>query len=133
MAGLWPCLLASPAYVSTPSKPRSVADFWAAVLRWDVVEESDAGISLASPTRDQPTLDILPVPETKQMKNRLHLDLRADGTSFDAEVNRLESLGARRVDVGQGPDVTWVVFADPEGNEFCLLRRTVQEVMAESS
>jgi hypothetical protein len=42
----------------------------------------------------------------------------------------LEGLGARRVDVGQGPDVTWVVFADPEGNEFCLLRRTVQELMA---
>ena len=43
----------------------------------------------------------------------------------------LEGVGARRVDIGQGPDVTWVVFADPEGNEFCLLRRTVQEVMAE--
>jgi hypothetical protein len=71
------------------------------------------------------------VPEVKQVKNRLHLDLRADGTSFDAEVDRLEALGARRVDVGQGPDVTWVVYADPEGNEFCLLRRTVQEVMEE--
>ncbi len=69
-------------------EPRPVADFWAAVLRWDVV-------------------------------------------SFDAELDRLEALGARRVDVGQGPDVTWVVFADPEGNEFCLLRRTVQEVTEE--
>jgi hypothetical protein len=105
--------------------------FWAAVLGWDVVEDSDEGISLVSPGRDLPTLDILPVPEAKQTKNRLHLDLRADGTSFEAEVDRLEGLGARRVDVGQGPDVSWVVFADLEGNEFCLLRRTMQEVMAE--
>ena len=114
-------------------EPRPVAEFWAAVLGWDVVEDSDGGISLASLGRDLPTVDILPVPEAKQMKNRLHLDLRADGTSFDAEVDRLEGLGARRVDVGQGPDVSWVVFVDPAGNEFRLLRRTVQEVMAEPS
>ena len=111
--------------------PRPVADFWAAVLGWEVVEDGDEGISLASPGRDLPNFDILPVPEAKQVKNRLHLDLRADGTSFDAEDVRLEGLGARRVDVGQGPEVTWVVFADPEGNEFCLLRRTMQEVMAQ--
>ena len=114
-------------------EPRPVAEFWADVLGWDVVEDSDGGISLASLGRDLPTVDILPVPEAKQMKNRLHLDLRADGTSFDAEVDRLEGLGARRVDVGQGPDVSWVVFVDLAGNEFCLLRRTVQEVMAEPS
>ncbi len=114
-------------------EPRPVAEFWAAVLGWDVVEDSDEGISLASLGRDLPTVDILPVPEAKQMKNRLHLDLRADGTSFDAEVDRLEGLGARRVDVGQGPDVSWVVFVDLAGNAFCLLRRTVQEVMAEPS
>jgi predicted enzyme related to lactoylglutathione lyase len=112
-------------------EPRHVADFWAAVLGWEVVEDSGEGISLASPGRDQPTLDILPVPEAKQVKNRLHLDLRADHTSFDAELDRIEGLGARRVNIGQGPDVTRVVFADPEGNEFCLLRRTVQEVAAE--
>lgn len=110
--------------------PRPVADFWGAVLGWEVVEEDDEGISLASPSRELPTLDILTVPEAKQVKNRLHLDLRADGTTFEDEAGRLESLGARRVDVGQGPDVTWIVFADPEGNEFCLLRRTVQEMEA---
>ena len=52
------------------------------------------------------------------MKNRLHLDLRPDDQA--AEIARFEALGARRVDVGQG-DVTWVVLADPEGNEFCIL------------
>jgi predicted enzyme related to lactoylglutathione lyase len=113
--------------------PRPVAAFWAAVLGWEVVEDGDQGISLASPGTDQPTLDILPVPEPKHVKNRLHLDLRADGSSFEAEIARLEGLGARRADVGQGPDVTWVVLADPEGNEFCLLRHTVQEVMARST
>ncbi len=113
--------------------PRAVAGFWAAVLGWGVVEDGEEGISLASPGGGLPTLDILPVPEAKQVKNRLHLDLRADGTTFAAEVDRLEGLGARRVDVGQGPDVTWVVFADPEGNEFCLLRRTVEEVLAKPS
>jgi hypothetical protein len=112
--------------------PRPVADFWAAVLGWVVIEEGEEGISLASPGADLPTLDILSVPDTKRVKNRLHLDLRADHSTFDAELDRLEGLGARRVDVGQGPDVSWVVFADPEGNEFCLLRRTVQEAMAES-
>jgi hypothetical protein len=111
-------------------EPRPVAEFWAAALGCEVVEDSEEGISLALPGREL-RLDILPVPEAKQVKNRVHLDLRADQTSFDSEVGRLEGLGARRVDVGQGPDVTWIVFADPEGNEFCLLRRTVQEVMAE--
>jgi len=111
--------------------PRAVAGFWTAVLGWEVVEDSNEGISLAAPNRDFPLLDILPVPESKQVKNRLHLDLRADRSSFVAEIDRLEGLGAQRVDIGQGPDVTWVVFADPEGNEFCLLRRTVQEVTEE--
>jgi catechol 2,3-dioxygenase-like lactoylglutathione lyase family enzyme len=108
--------------------PRTVAGFWTAVLGWEVVEDGDEGISLASPSRGFPLLDILPVAEAKQVKNRLHLDLRADRSSFRAEIERLEGLGAQRVDIGQGPDVTWVVFADPEGNEFCLLRRTMQEV-----
>ena len=82
-------------------------------------------------TGDFPQLDILAAPESNQVKGRLHVDVRADRSSFQAELQRLEDLGARRVDIGQGPDVTRVVFADPEGNEFCLLRRTMQEVMEE--
>ncbi len=54
----------------------------------------------------------------RSCKNRLHIDLRPDDQ--DAEVARLVALGAQRVDVGQG-DVGWVVLADPEGNEFCVL------------
>lgn len=60
------------------------------------------------------------VPEEKAGKNRLHIDLVSDDR--DAEVARPIALGARRVDVGQEPDATWVVLADPEGNEFCVLR-----------
>ena len=67
-----------------------------------------------------PCLLFIKAPDAKSAKNRLHLDLRPDDR--DAEVARLEALGAKRVDIGQGPDVTWVVMADPDGNEFCVLR-----------
>jgi hypothetical protein len=110
--------------------PWSLAEFWTAALGWVVVEQDEAGVSLAAPGTTMPTLDIFEVPETKTSKNRLHLDLRADGNSTAAELDRLLGLGATRVDVGQGQVVTWVVMADPEGNEFCLLQRTVQEVEA---
>ena len=58
-------------------------------------------------------------PEGKTVKNRLHLDLRPSDQS--AEVARLEALGARQVSIGQG-DVSWVVMADPDGNEFDVLQ-----------
>ena len=62
------------------------------------------------------------VDEPKAVKNRLHLDL-APHTSDDrdAEIARLKALGATEVDVGQGPEATWTVLADPQGNEFCVL------------
>jgi hypothetical protein len=63
---------------------------------------------------------LVKVPDTKTVKNRLHIDLRPEDQA--AEGARLETLGARRVSVGQGGDVTWVVPADPEGNELCGLR-----------
>jgi predicted enzyme related to lactoylglutathione lyase len=108
-------------------KPRVVADFWCEVLGWQVTDEDDTLVSITPPDGSWPTIDVVKVPENKSVKNRLHLDLRADGNSTEDELERLLALGARRTDVGQGPDVTWVVLSDPEGNEFCLLRRTVQE------
>ena len=77
-----------------------------------------------------PTFDLIKVPEAKEVKNRLHIDFRADGVSTAEELDRLLGLGATRFDIGQEPDVTWVVLADPAGNEFCLLQQTVQEVEA---
>ncbi|MGQ0778434.1 MAG: VOC family protein [Pseudonocardiales bacterium] len=108
--------------------PTLVADFWCRVLCWRVVEASDEGVSIAPLDGGWPTIDVLPVPERKTVKNRLHLDLRADGVSTEAELERLLELGAHPVDVGQGPDVSWVVLADPEGNEFCLLSHAVQDL-----
>jgi catechol-2,3-dioxygenase len=110
------------------AQPRVVADFWCAVLGWQVAETDDDIVSIGAPDGSWPTIDLVAVPEGKTVKNRLHLDLRADGRSTKAELDRLLELGARHADVGQGPDVSWVVLADPEGNEFCLLLRTVQEV-----
>lgn len=107
--------------------PRKVADFWAAALGWQITDEDDDGVSIAPSTGAWPTIDVFAVPESKSVKNRLHLDIRADGTSTDEEVKRLLQLGARLADVGQSPDSTWTVLADPEGNEFCVLSRTVQD------
>jgi hypothetical protein len=67
-----------------------------------------------------PTLTFAYVPESKTVKNRLHLDVSPTDREQDEEVRRLLGLGARHADVGQG-DVDWVVLADPEGNEFCVL------------
>ena len=109
-------------------RPRMVADFWCAVLGWHIVEEDSDIISIAPQDQSWPSIDVIAVPEGKTVKNRLHFDLRADGVSTAEELERLLALGARRVDVGQGPDVSWVVLGDPEGNEFCLLSRTVQDL-----
>jgi hypothetical protein len=63
------------------------------------------------------------VPEAKQVKNRIHFDLRPRDTTRDEELARLRGLGATEVDDLRRPDGTgWVVLADPEGNEFCILR-----------
>ena len=110
------------------TRPRVVADFWCAVLDWHIVEEDSDIISIAPQDKSWPSIDVIAVPEGKTVKNRLHFDLRADGVSTAEELERLLALGARRVDVGQGPDVSWVVLGDPEGNEFCLLSRTVQDL-----
>ena len=113
------------------TRPRVVADFWCAVLNWHIVEEDSDIISIAPHDRSWPSIDVIAVPEGKTVKNRLHFDLRADGVSTAEELERLLALGARPVDVGQGPDVSWVVLGDPEGNEFCLLSRSVQDVEAQ--
>lgn len=100
---------------------RRMAEFWTQALDYRIAEEEDFFISLASSDGSGPPIYILPVPEAKSVKNRLHLDLHAVGCTQEEEVERLLALGAVRADVGQGPEVPWVVLADPEGNEFCIL------------
>jgi len=92
--------------------------WWADALGWDIIDESDDGIELRDPHGSGPTLYFGNVPESKTVKNRLHLDFVPDDQ--DAEVARLIAMGARRADIGQG-ETPWVVLADPEGNEFCVL------------
>ncbi|MHA7306377.1 VOC family protein [Arthrobacter sp. TMN-49] len=118
------------------TRPAETAQFWAEALGWRIVEDDDDdGDEVAlQPPVGSPEAGVLPdilflrVPETKSVKNRLHLDLRPDNQA--AEVARLEALGARTVDIGQGADVTWVVMADPEGNEFCVLRTLTDAELA---
>jgi hypothetical protein len=103
--------------------PRRVAEFWGAVLGWDVQQQADAfWMSESGAPFPDLLLVFVPVPETKAVKNRIHLDVSPVGCDRDEEVARLEGLGAVRVDVGQG-DQKWVVLADPEANEFCVLGR----------
>jgi hypothetical protein len=104
--------------------PRTIALFWQAALGWRRTYDSDDEVVLEPPEGSPedgvvPDLLFLKVPEAKVVKNRLHLDLRP--LDQDAEVARLEALGARRASVGQG-EVSWVVMADPDGNEFDVLR-----------
>ena len=104
------------------AEPARLAAFWAAVLGYTVRDSQPDGVEIGDPAGGTPTLVFIPVPEPKLIKNRVHLDVNPTGHDQAAELARLLALGARKVDVGQGPDVTWIVLADPEGNEFCLLR-----------
>ena len=98
----------------------ALASWWSSVLGWptEPSDDDDGDVALRAPAGAGPDWLFLPVPEGKVAKNRIHLDLTPDDQ--DAEVDRVVGLGARRVDIGQG-DQTWVVLADPEGNEFCIL------------
>ena len=105
--------------------PAPLGRWWADLLGWRITYEIDDELVLEPPEgspEDGVSPDLLfgRVPESKHIKNRLHIDLRPDDQ--EREVARAEALGATRVDVGQTDDVTWVVLADPEGNEFCILR-----------
>jgi hypothetical protein len=98
--------------------PRALGRWWAEALGWEVVTDVPEEFEIR-PEKDRlPGLLFVPVPEAKTVKNRLHLDFRPDDQQ--AEVARLLALGARHADVGQGEE-PWVVLADPEGNEFCVL------------
>lgn len=104
--------------------PARVAEFWAAVLDYKVIYSAPDEVVIGRDEHTYPELAFAPVPESKTVKNRLHIDLNPDDQA--AEVERLLALGATRVDIGQG-DVSWVVLADPEGNEFCVLRARDQD------
>jgi hypothetical protein len=102
-----------------------LARFWCEVLGYSIAGREDDWVEISGP--EGPSLIFAEVPETKTIKNRIHIDLNPVDRDRDAEVSRLVELGATHADVGQG-DVDWVVLADPEGNEFCVLASRVDDV-----
>lgn len=107
--------------------PKKLAEFWAAALDWKITFEDEIEVCIelldGSPEVGRiPDILFLKNPDKKSVKNRLHFDLRPHDQ--EAEVARLEALGAKKIEIGQSnyEGTTWVVMADPEGNEFCVLR-----------
>jgi hypothetical protein len=116
--------------------PDALAEWWASALNYEITFQSppeeveDREIVISQPGGRGWELLFIHTPDEKVVKNRYHFDLRPEDQ--DAEVQRLMGMGATKVDVGQGPEVSWVVLADPEGNEFCILRAlTAEELAAE--
>jgi predicted enzyme related to lactoylglutathione lyase len=98
------------------------ARFWTQVLDWKVLSERAREIVIGPDEHAPVGICFMPVTGEKQVKNRLHLDLTPGPAGREAEVDRIVALGARRVDIGQTGTESWTVLADPEGNEFCVLR-----------
>jgi hypothetical protein len=98
--------------------PAELGRWWREALGWVVVNDDPEEFEIRPAPDRLPGLLFAAVPEPKTLKNRLHLDFRPDDR--DREVERMLALGAARADIGQG-EQSWVVLADPEGNEFCIL------------
>ena len=113
--------------------PRALARWWREVLDWTYLwdsEDDEEEVEIGPADGSSTAWLFLKVPDVKTVKNRLHADLRPpNGSDQATELERLLALGATRVDIGQ-QDVPWHVLADPEGNEFCLLRSTPDQVAA---
>jgi len=99
-----------------------LARFWTQALGWKILSEREREIVIGTDENAPVGICFMPVNDPKTVKNRVHLDLTTTADDRDAEIERLLGLGARRVDVGQTGEESWDVLADPEGNEFCLVR-----------
>ncbi|MDR7252613.1 catechol 2,3-dioxygenase-like lactoylglutathione lyase family enzyme [Nocardioides sp. BE266] len=115
--------------------PERLAAFWCEVLGWVVLDREPGLVEIASAPPDDaalleavrsgpvvPTMFFAQVPEDKVVKNRIHFDVSPVDVSQEDEVERILALGASRAAVGQTGEESWTVLADPEGNEFCVLR-----------
>lgn len=99
-----------------------LARFWTQALGWRVLSERDQEIVIGTDENAPAGICFMPVSDVKTVKNRVHLDLTTSAADRDAEIERLLALGAQRVDIGQTGRESWTVLADPEGNEFCVIR-----------
>jgi predicted enzyme related to lactoylglutathione lyase len=100
----------------------ALARFWAQALGWPILSEREHEVVIGPDETAPVGICFMPVSDVKIVKNRVHLDLTTGSENRDAEIERLLGLGARRVDIGQTGAESWTVLADPEGNEFCVVR-----------
>lgn len=111
--------------------PRRISHFWCAALGYAELNSGEGWVAISPhgtrPSQDAyratpiaPAITFVVVPEGKLVKNRVHLDITPIDGTRDEQVRRLVELGARPLDIGQGGK-PWVVMADPEGNEFCVM------------
>ncbi len=106
--------------------PEALSRFWCEVLGYEELSREDGAIEIGPAEGfggPAPTLVLSPHGDPTPGKLRLHIDVSPTDRDQDAELQRLLDLGAVPADVGQTGEETWHVLADPEGNEFCLLRR----------
>jgi len=99
-----------------------LARFWTQALGWQVLSEHENEIVIGADENAPVGMCFMPVTDPKTVKNRVHCDLTSSVADRDQEIDRLLGLGARRVDIGQTGAESWTVLADPEGNEFCVVR-----------
>ena len=103
-------------------QPERLAHFWSGVLGLERVDDSYDGVALLSGNEAGYRLGFRPSQTQKAAQNRLHFDLTSSSLEDQQEtVARGLDFGAQHADVGQGPDASHVVLADPEGNEFCVI------------
>jgi predicted enzyme related to lactoylglutathione lyase len=99
-----------------------LARFWTQVLGWGILSEREREIVIGTDETAPVGICFMPVTDQKTVKNRVHLDLNPDPEDRGGEIERIIALGATRVEIGQTGDESWTVLADPEGNEFCVVR-----------
>jgi hypothetical protein len=113
-----------------------MSDFWCEALDYERVHSGDGWIAIGAcgpelteamlvESAQSPALAFVLVADDKVFKNRVHIDVTPIDRSQEDEVSRLVSLGAKRIDIGQS-GTSWVVMADPEGNEFCVMESFIQ-------
>jgi predicted enzyme related to lactoylglutathione lyase len=99
-----------------------LARFWTQALGWRVLSEREHEIVIGTDENAPVGICFMPVTDQKIVKNRVHLDITTEAQDRDQEIDRLLGLGAQRADIGQTGTESWTVLADPEGNEFCVIR-----------
>jgi predicted enzyme related to lactoylglutathione lyase len=99
-----------------------LARFWTQALGWRILSAREREIVIGPDENAPVGMCFMPVSDVKTVKNRVHLDLTTEAEDRDGEIERLLALGARRADIGQTGNESWTVLADPEGNEFCVVR-----------